>query len=347
MNKWMLIPAMAGVIAIGGVAMASDSVPASVASKDQLISLKEAKELAEKKVGGIVTEIELEQEGARYVYEVDAFAKGVEYELHVNALSREVVIVEKSTDTKWTDKMITEEQAVAIAKGMVNAIVKDIELDKDDNLQYYYIELEDEKFEYEVKVNAITSEVIKFDKEALDDDDEHAQPEKLLTKEEALTIAKKKANGTVEKIELDSDDNRKVYEIEIKDDEFEYEINLDAATGEVFNFEKDRYRTAKNDTVPKVEATKQNVTNHSLQVVQTTPVKQEVKAEQSQPVAKKTKLTKEQVLAIAKQKATGVVTEFELDGNVYEVEMEDGDIEYELEIDAYTGAILSFEKDEE
>ncbi|MEZ7172674.1 PepSY domain-containing protein [Sporosarcina sp. OR05] len=347
MNKWMLIPAMAGVIAIGGVAMASDSVPASVASKDQLISLKEAKELAEKKVGGIVTEIELEQEGARYVYEVDAVAKGVEYELHVNALSREVVIVEKSTDTKWTDKMITEEQAVAIAKGMVNAIVKDIELDKDDNLHYYDIELEDEKFEYEVKVDAITSEVIKFDKEALDNDDEHAQPEKLLTKEEALTIAKKKANGTVEKIELDSDDNRKVYEIEIKDDEFEYEIDLDAATGEVLNFEKDRYRTAKNDTVPKVEATKQNVTNHSLQVVQTTPVKQEVKAEQSQPVAKRTKLTKEQVLAIAKQKATGVVTEFELDGNVYEVEMEDGDIEYELKIDAYTGAILSFEKDEE
>lgn len=346
MNKWMLIPAMAGVIAIGGVAMASDSVPASVASKDQLISLKEAKQLAAQKVGGVVTEIELDQENGRFVYEVDAVAKGVEYELHVNALSREVVIVEKSTDTKWTDKMITEEQAVAIAKGMVNAIVKDIELDKDDNRYYYDIELEDDNFEYEVKVNAITSEVIKFDKEALDDD-EYVQSEKLLTKEEAIAIAKKKANGTVEKIELDSDDNRKVYEIEMKDDEFEYEIDLDAATGEVLNFEKDRYRTAKNDTVPKVEASKQNATNHSLQVVQMTPVKQEVKAEQSQPVAKKTKLTKDQVLAIAKQKATGVVTDFELDDNVYEIEMEDGDIEYELEIDAYTGAILSFEKDED
>lgn len=343
MNKWMLIPAMAGVIAIGGVAMASDSVPASVASKDQLISLKEAKQLAAQKVGGVVTEIELDEENGRFVYEVDAVAKGIEYDLIVDALSKEVVVVESSSDTKWTDKMITEEQAVTIAKGKVDAVVKDIELEKDHKRFYYDIEMEDDAFEYEVEVNAITGEVVKFEKEALTDD-EYVQSEKLLTKEEALAIAKKKANGTVEKIELDSDDNRKVYEIEIKDDEFEYEIELDAATGEVLSFEKERFKTLKNEATAKVKTT-ENAVNHTLKVIETAP-KAQVKAENSQPVAK-TKLTKEQVMSIAKQKATGVVTEFELDGNVYEVEMEDGDIEYELEIDAYTGAILSFEKDEE
>ncbi|MHC8514625.1 PepSY domain-containing protein [Sporosarcina sp. ITBMC105] len=343
MNKWMLIPAMAGVIAIGGVAMASDSVPASVASKDQLISLKEAKQLAAQKVGGVVTEIELDEENGRFVYEVDAVAKGIEYDLIVDALSKEVVVVESSSDTKWTDKMITEEQAVTIAKGKVDAVVKDIELEKDHNRFYYDIEMEDDAFEYDVEVNAITGEVVKFEKEALDDD-EYVQSEKLLTKEEALAIAKKKANGTVEKIELDSDDNRKVYEIEINDNEFEYEIELDAATGEVLSFEKERFKTFKNEATAKVKTTENDV-NHTLKVVETAP-KAQVKAEKSQPVAK-TKLTKEQVMSIAKQKATGVVTEFELDGNVYEIEMEDGDIEYELEIDAYTGAILSFEKDEE
>lgn len=348
MKKWMLIPAMAGVIAIGGVAMASDSVPTSVTSMDQLITLKEAKELAAQKVGGIVTEIELEQKGASYVYEVEVVAKGIEYELLVDAVSREVVVVEQSSKTKWTDKMITEEQAVTIAKGKVNALVIDIELEKDDNSYYYDIELEDEKFEYDVLVNAFTGEIIKFTKENIDDN-QYVQSEKLLSKDEAIAIAKTKANGDVKNIELDSDDNRKIFEIEMKDNEFEYEIELDAATGEFLKFEKDRYRNAKNDTAAKVETKQQNVANHSLKVVEASPEKQSKKsdAQPNNTVAKQTKLTKDQVLAIAKKHANGVVADFELDDNVYEIEMVDGDIEYELEIDAYTGAVLSFEKDED
>ncbi|MBD7985410.1 PepSY domain-containing protein [Sporosarcina sp. Sa2YVA2] len=344
MNKWMLIPAMAGVVAIGGVAMASDSVPSSQVSSKQVISLKEAKELAAKKVGGVVTEIELERKGSAYYYEVDAIAKGIEYELKVDAISREVIVVGKSTETKWTDKMITEEQAVAIAKGKVNAVVTDIELDNDDKRFYYDIELEDDKFEYEVIVNAITGEIIKFSKENLNDSTV-VQKGEVMSQEKAVSIAQTKAKGTVKGIELEKDNGRMIYEVKLMDDEYKYEVELDAVTGEVLEFDKERYYKLAVDQPVKAEVKKQKENNPSLSVATSETEKAEKKA------AKKTeqqrvKLTKDQVIAIAKQHASGVVTDFELDDGVYEIEMEDGDVEYELEIDAYTGKVLSLERDD-
>jgi uncharacterized membrane protein YkoI len=282
-KRWMLIPAMAGVVAIGGVAMADDSAPSVSKQADKMISLQEAKQVATQKVkGGYVTEIELDQDDGRYHFDID---------------------------------------------------------------------LKDNKNEYDLEVDAFTGEIIKFEKE-VEKDRTQAKSGKLLTKEEAIAIAKKQAAGTVKEIELDDDDGRKVYEIEIKDNEFKYEIELDAVTGKVLEFEKDRYRSAKKEVKaqPQTQVKEQTekVAASTLNVVEPVKEKQAVKPVENKKSTKKTKLSKDQAIAIAKQHASGVVTEFELDDDdVYEIEMEDGDIEYELEIHAYTGAILSFERDDD
>ena len=39
----------------------------------------------------------------------------------------------------------------------------------------------------------------------------------------------------------------------------------------------------------------------------------------------------------------GIITEFELDDDEYEIEIESNGKEYEIEIDAYTGKVLDFE----
>ncbi|MFS0690207.1 PepSY domain-containing protein [Sporosarcina sp. 179-K 8C2 HS] len=253
MKKWMLIPAMAGVVAVGSVAMAEDSVPSASNKAENMITLKEAKQVATEKVkGGNVTEIELDEDDGRYHFDID---------------------------------------------------------------------LKDEKFEYDLEVDAYTGEIIKFEKEVVKSS-KQAVSGKLLTEKEAIAIAKKKATGTVKEIELDTDDGRKEYDIEMKDAKFKYEIELDAVTGEVLKFEKERHSGA-NDAEPTKE-------------------KQAAKS-----VDNKTMLTKDQAIAIARQHASGVVTDFELDDNVYEIKMEDGNIEYELDIDAFTGAVLSFEQDED
>ncbi|MCM3709495.1 PepSY domain-containing protein [Sporosarcina luteola] len=282
MKKWMLIPAVAGVLAIGGVALAEDSVPSVAKQAEKMISLQEAKQVATEKVkGGIVTEIELDRDDGRYHFDVD---------------------------------------------------------------------LKDGKYEYDLEVDAVTGEIIKFEKES-DKNHKQVKSDKLLTKEEAIAIAKKRASGTVKEIELDEDDGRKEYDIEMRDGEFKYEIELDAVTGEFLEFEKERYQSTKKEVKVQpqnqVKVQTEKVAASTLKVVEPTTEKKAVKLVDDKQSNKKTMLTKEQVIAIAKQHASGVVTDFELDDNVYEIEMEDGDIEYELDIDAFTGAILSFERDDD
>ena len=287
-KKWMLIPAMAGVLAIGGVAMADDSAPSVKKQAEKLISLQEAKQVATQKVkGGIVTEIELDKDDGRYHFDID---------------------------------------------------------------------LKDEKYEYDLEVDAYTGKIIKFEKEVEKErkqvNKQQVKSAKLLTEEEAIAVAKKRASGTVKEIELGEDDGRKVYEIEMRDGEFKYEIELDAKTGEILEFEKDRYRSAKKEVKAQpqtqVKAPTEKVAASTMKVVEPAKEKQAVKAVETKKTNQKTRLTKDQAIAIAKQHASGVVTDFELDdGYVYEIEMEDGDIEYELEIHAYTGAILSFDRDDD
>ena len=67
-----------------------------------------------------------------------------------------------------------------------------------------------------------------------------------LTQEEALSKALQHVNlrkdqvDLVKKVELDYEDGRKVYEVEFYKGGIEYEFDIDAETGAVINFEKDR-----------------------------------------------------------------------------------------------------------
>lgn len=180
MKKWMIIPALVGAVAIGGVALANGSTVVDAAStKGDFLTLKEVKTLALQQVEGKVTEIEL---------------------------------------------------------------------DTDDGRKHYDIEINDGAYEYELEIDAITGKVLKFEKDHEDDKGTTAKTESkvagservMLTKEQAIEIAMKQAKGTVTDFDLDHDDGRKVYEIEIEDGTYEYEFEIDAYTGEVLDFEKDR-----------------------------------------------------------------------------------------------------------
>ena len=67
-----------------------------------------------------------------------------------------------------------------------------------------------------------------------------------LTKEEALSKAlqhvnlKKDQVDLVKKVELDYENGRKVYEVEFYKGGVEYEFDIDAETGAILDFEKDR-----------------------------------------------------------------------------------------------------------
>ena len=198
MKKWLAIPALAGAIVVCGVIIASgtdnieafakedNTTKAEVKVKNEeyvgskgLISMDELKAIAVDAVGGEVREIELEREKSRYIYEVDVRSEGIEYDLDIDAKTGEVLRT-KTDDDHYDDKddyddnrnrnvsegtFITKEAAVEIAMKQANGVVTELKLDDDDGRMHYEIEIKDGKYEYEFEIDAITGEVLKFEKD--------------------------------------------------------------------------------------------------------------------------------------------------------------------------------------
>lgn len=149
---------------------------------------------------------------------------------------------------------VTYEKAKQIALAKVGGgTVKEIELDYENGILIYEVEIKYNSVEYEVDVDASTGEVVKYNS---DYDISYSYPQKQSTvtsnstqssisstqiiKSKAKEIALAKVGGgTIKEIELDYKKGQLVYEIEIKYNGMEYEIDIDACTGEIVKFKKE------------------------------------------------------------------------------------------------------------
>ena len=144
----------------------------------------------------------------------------------------------------------------------------------------------------------------------------------ILTNEEITIKALAKVDGTVTEVELKRKLSGSVYEVEIKKDGYEYDLDLDAVTGEVLKEDKstDDDEAGLDDNSTKID---------------------------SSDVA----ITREAAIEIALKEAAGTVTEIELERDngrtYYEIELEEGNKEVDIEVDANSGAVLSGDKDDD
>ncbi|UHA72202.1 PepSY domain-containing protein [Paenibacillus sp. 481] len=138
-------------------------------------------------------------------------------------------------------------QAKQAALKLFNGTIEDIELEKDNGRLYYHVDFKNTDDDFDVYVDAITGKAWQTD----DDDDDKVKvtpPKKkeststtkpsnkqqYITKDKAVQIALNKVAGTVTEVELDNDDNRYEYEIEIKTtDGREVKIDVSAKTGKI------------------------------------------------------------------------------------------------------------------
>ncbi|MBO0601205.1 PepSY domain-containing protein [Sporosarcina sp. E16_3] len=184
MKKWMMIPALAGVLIIGGVAVAGNAGHSFAATSKGLVTMDEAKAIAVKSVGGTVTGIELDREASGDIYEVEVKSKGFEYDLDIDAKTGKILRTDKDDnddddfDNDDSDdkvivadgKFITEKAAVEIALKQAKGTVTEVKLDEDDGRVVYEIEIQDGKYDYDFDIDAISGKVLKFEKD-LDDND--------------------------------------------------------------------------------------------------------------------------------------------------------------------------------
>ncbi len=136
-------------------------------------------------------------------------------------------------------KILSMQEIEKKALAVVDGTVADIELDQNRYRSVYEVEVHADKEEYDLKFDAYTGKLLKQKKERQDDDDNEwvnaNTTTNLISKEKAIEAALTKARGTVTKIKLDDG----IYEIELKNGQYEYDVDVDSITGEIVDFEQD------------------------------------------------------------------------------------------------------------
>lgn len=162
-----------------------------------------------------------------------------------------------------------------------------------------------------------------------------------LSKDEALEkafehaeVSKEEVN--VEEVEFDKDDGVPHYEIEFENKQTEYEYDIHAESGKVLDYEIDDH----NDHEDKQKAVKEMENSTTSEPASKQPVPKPLSMEEARDIA----------LAHADVNLDAVsMDDAELDEDdgrlTWEFEFNSGNLEIEAEVDAYSGAVIDFEKE--
>ncbi len=227
-----------------------------------------------------------------------------------------VLLAALSATSVFAASNISAAQAKAIAlKKVPGATVTSIELDNERGRAIYDIDLILNQYEYDLKLDATTGSGISVRKE-LRDNASNPATSNVISVAQAKSIALKKIPGaTITKIELDYENGRAIYDIDLILNQYEYDLKLDAKTGSGISVKKE------------LRDGYQNVGSNP----QSTGF-----------------ISREQAKSAVLKKlpgATVVKVELDREDGVYEIELRKGNVEYDAEINARTGQILFIEVD--
>lgn len=149
------------------------------------------------------------------------------------------------TTQTGTETLLTAAQAKAAALKAVEGKVDDVDLERRNGQTFYEVEIDRKGNDAVVRLDAYTGKIVAVLND--DDDDNYTtgtvaagSKEVKLTAAQASSIALKQVGGgRVTKVELDHDDGRYVYEVELRTDQGEADVDVDADTGKVLKFDQD------------------------------------------------------------------------------------------------------------
>lgn len=227
---------------------------------------------------------------------------------------------------------IGEEKAKSIA--FVNAQVNErdilnlsVEIEREDGVLVYEVEFKCDSYEYEYEINALNGSIVakKTEADITPDYNNESESTDYIGEAQAKKIAythAQIAESNVEKYKasIDDEDGIAVYEIEFTVNGTEYEYDIDAVNGQIIEFESKNIGL-KND----------EPTDYDEYI--------------GEGKAKSLVLSHANV-------SENDVREFEIkleaedDTVVYEIEFKAGEYEYEYEINAFDGTVISYEIDD-
>lgn len=177
-----------------------------------------------------------------------------------------IVLAGCGNNNKVNALTLEEAQEIAVAEVEGKKVLK-AKQDYDDGITYYDFTVVTDNEKYEIEVDANDGTILKKerDKDYVSNTNEgtvtpidngntatntndntnnttsnQTTTNNIISNEEAQNIAlNKTGGGYLVKCELDHDDNMMVYEIEVKNGNYEYEIDINASNGDILKYEQD------------------------------------------------------------------------------------------------------------
>ncbi len=218
---------------------------AATAGAKKIGSFSAAKKLALKKVpSATVTELDTDMENGAMVYDVELVRRNKEYKLKYRASDGKLLEYGWETVhpavTNQNKKNLSRKAITKKAKKQVKgASVRSIKLKFDDGIAQYKIKMVKGGKKYELVYNSKTGKLLEYEWE-ITVTGKGGSDNSYIGVEKAKSIALSKAPGaTVVKVEFDKDDGVAVYEVDMVEGRYEYEVEINARTGKILKFEKE------------------------------------------------------------------------------------------------------------
>lgn len=274
-------------------------------------------------------------------------------------------------------KQVTPEVAKSIMLNKVpGANILEFSYDGDDKTPKYDGTLIKDNYEYEVDVNAKTGQIIKFEKEAIfthnsngnannaSADTQQSTTQQSTTQNNNASTTRKAYIGeskaksimlnkvpgaTISKFYLDNDATPE-YDGELIKGDYEYNISVDAVTGEIREFSKERIRNYNNPTINNSTSTNSNTNaNNNVATNNNTNVNNNVTTNNNGITTNTTYIGESKAKSIMLSKVPGAtIRGFHFDNDStpeYEAELIKDGYEYDISVNALTGGIIEFSKE--
>ncbi|MFC3419400.1 PepSY domain-containing protein [Salinicoccus hispanicus] len=163
--------------------------------------------------------------------------------------------------------------------------------------------------------------------------------------QQAVDKAKEQFDGEVQEVELDEDDGRYYYEVELQNGKEEYNVDIDAddltILEESFDQDDDDRDDVNDDNDRDDDVNGDDDRDDNADDNRNDDTTQSTPANGSSSGGKIISST--EALKIAQNEADGEVSEWDYDDKEYEVELISNGEEYEMTIDAKTGDVIEFD----
>lgn len=231
---------------IGAMVLSSVIVldDAAVVQGKKIQSYSAARKAALKKVPSAeVMEVDTDMEQGAMVYDVELHKKNKEYKLKYRASDGKLLeygweILNPARTNQNRKSLSRKAIRKKALKQVKKAAIKSVKKKYDDGIEQYTIKLTKGSKQYELVYDSKTGKLLEYEWEI--HTVKKTSSASYIGVEKAKKIALKKApNATVTKVKFDKDDGVAIYEVDMAEGNYEYEVEINAKTGKIIKFEKD------------------------------------------------------------------------------------------------------------